>query len=96
MIEAFLAIAVVWFFSKRIANGTFVVVKNETFNDEYVQKHFIEEELKRAPNLEWASFEGLDLNPLRPVTDDEVHEEFQPENVQQWRVQKRYPAWLME
>ena len=99
MIEALVAITLVWLISKRLHNGTFVVHSSTHISDDLIQTTIDQKQLSRAPRLPYESFEGLKMNSINPIVPDDEHPFYQPQLLQRWLVQPRaaqreLPTWL--
>lgn len=91
MIEALVAITLVWLISKRLSNGTYVVHTKSYANDDHIQTTIDQDQLSRAPGLPLESFEGLQMSPLQKIIPEDEHPFYQPLFLQPWLVQPRAP-----
>jgi hypothetical protein len=99
MIEALLAVTVVWLISKRLSNGVVYTYSTTYMNDASIQSTVNTKELQRVSGQPFEAFEGLPMSIVPPIVPDDEHELFQPLFLQQGRVQPRapmreIPPWL--
>lgn len=96
MLEALIAITVVWLISKRLSNGTVILHSQNFMNDETIQSTVDTKQLQRVSGQPFEAFEGLPMSNVPRLIPEDEHELFQPLFLQQGRVQPRAPMRVIE